>query len=254
MKLRLYFEKLGSQAYKTVEPMVERLHGSAIQKLFKAIENGRKSKVRHLIKEADVNLTNDNGDTPLIHAARNCRDVSILQILLNAKADAKKANNRGETPLMAAAERGNERSVNVLICHIRNNAIRSEFKPKLKSRQERLELIRRFREDKKCDTVAEFINQTDNNGETALVKAIRNGKLGVFKLLISCGADLDIKTSDGNTLLMVAVQNKRNKIANVLLEKGADIEARNDYGESVFTIAEKNDDMGLWKTMARKRR
>jgi uncharacterized membrane protein YgcG len=62
--------------------------------------------VRELLKAAnvDVNKANNDGDTPLIYAARNGHAEVVRELLKAANVDVKKANNDGDTPLTCALQ------------------------------------------------------------------------------------------------------------------------------------------------------
>jgi serine/threonine-protein phosphatase 6 regulatory ankyrin repeat subunit B len=58
----------------------------------------------------DVNARDEQGNTPLIEAARGGHD-EVVQILLVAKADARAKNRDGKTALMLASEGGHDQVV-----------------------------------------------------------------------------------------------------------------------------------------------
>ena len=69
-----------------------------------AIEGSLADYYRELISEgADVNAKDDNGSTPLMHAALNSKTPEIVNLLIEAGADVNAKDDTGKTPLMDAA-------------------------------------------------------------------------------------------------------------------------------------------------------
>jgi ankyrin repeat protein len=67
-----------------------------------------------------------------------------------------------------------------------------------------------------------FINETDTNGETALMAACKKGNKDIVKLLLEKGADVNIRKYKNNrTALMFACRSGNIDIINELLIKGA---------------------------------
>jgi ankyrin repeat protein len=62
---------------------------------------------------ANVNVTDEHGNTALIEAARNGHDRVVL-VLLNAGADLKVKNDDGKTALMLASQGGHEDTARAL--------------------------------------------------------------------------------------------------------------------------------------------
>ena len=83
--------------------------------LLRAASAGNADTVRALLASpnVDVNGTDDQGNTPLIQAARFGHD-EVVRALLIAKADVKIKNNEGKTALTVAAEGGHDQTVAVL--------------------------------------------------------------------------------------------------------------------------------------------
>ncbi len=85
------------------------------QELLIAVREGKPDTVKALLsaRDTDVNATDENGDTPLIEAARLGHD-EIARALLAAGADYKMRDKNGKTPLMLAAVGGHDDVVHVL--------------------------------------------------------------------------------------------------------------------------------------------
>lgn len=83
--------------------------------LFRAARAGNADTVRTLLAtpNVDVNGVDEQGNTPLIEAARLGHD-EVVTALLIGKADAKVKNNDGKTALMLASEAGHNDTVRVL--------------------------------------------------------------------------------------------------------------------------------------------
>ncbi|HUS09163.1 MAG TPA: ankyrin repeat domain-containing protein [Pyrinomonadaceae bacterium] len=83
--------------------------------LLRAARAGNADTVRSLLSSpnVDVNGVDENGNTPLIEAARFGHD-EVVTALLIAKADVNSKNDEGKTALMLAAEAGHDETVRVL--------------------------------------------------------------------------------------------------------------------------------------------
>jgi ankyrin repeat protein len=85
------------------------------EELMLAVREGKPDTVKALLaaRDTDVNATDENGDTPLIEAARLGHD-HIARALLAAGADYKVHDRNGKTPLMLAVLGGHDEVVRVL--------------------------------------------------------------------------------------------------------------------------------------------
>ena len=83
------------------------------------------------------------------------------------------------------------------------------------------------------------VNAKTNDGDTALMSAALEGHADVVKLLIDKGSDVNAKTNDGWSALMAAVLEERIDIVRVLMNKGADVNAKtNDGGTALMAAAQ----------------
>lgn len=71
------------------------------------------------------------------------------------------------------------------------------------------------------------VNQTDSDGDTALIMATVNGYAALVKLLIAAHANPDLQNSSGVTALMEAVWGNNSTIVNMLLDAHADVNLKN---------------------------
>jgi ankyrin repeat protein len=72
------------------------------------------------------------------------------------------------------------------------------------------------------------INKVGKHGNSALMKASREGNIEVVKELIALGADLSIKNVDGNSALWNACFGNSYECFHALVEAGIDINSQND--------------------------
>lgn len=76
------------------------------------------------------------------------------------------------------------------------------------------------------------VNARDSEGETALLKAARNGQDSAVEVLIRAGADVNVPDSYGRTPLHFAAETLVMKSAEALLPCGARVNARDSWGRS----------------------
>ena len=142
---------------------------------------------------ADPNMTDLNGETPLIAAIRSNPSPNNLNILLDYGAEPNKTTKYGDAPLHFAAMNNNyasERVVQVLI-----------------------------------DAGAD-LNMANIMGMTPLHKAAQYGREEVVKLMIDSGADQNKTNDEGKTPLDLAPENDRQQVVNILTGEGPPLQPR----------------------------
>lgn len=65
------------------------------------------------------------------------------------------------------------------------------------------------------------VNLKDDDGWTPIIQAVHNNSLEFVKLLVEAGADVNSQTNEGLTPLRIAEQRNAHDIANYLISKGA---------------------------------
>lgn len=85
------------------------------------------------------------------------------------------------------------------------------------------------------------VDATDEDGETALMRASDEGLSGAVQLLIKHGADVNRKDEDGRTPLMFAADEGHTEVVKELISAGADVNARDEDGETALKKAEDED-------------
>ncbi len=159
--------------------------------LMLASKRGLVDLVRSLIKRgADVNANNSNGGTPLMYAAI-AGNTDIGRMLIEDDADTKARGSNGWSPLMVAAAKGHSPFVRLLLENGADvNAIdvygwtplaRASFE----KRNEVVGII--------VSVPGADIDARDDQGATALHHAASVGAIRIIELLLSAGANRNIK-------------------------------------------------------------
>jgi hypothetical protein len=187
------------------------------QRLIKACKMGKKAKdlVRKLLKEgADVNVRDEQGWTPLHHAAMRGA-ASVVLLLLEKGADVNARASDGATPLHMAAAYSNPNVVDLLI-------------------------------SKGAD-----VNAKDNSGRTPLHYAVMNSSLSTVELLLSRKANPNAADNEGRTPLHYAVEREAISIVKYLIKKHANINIRDKYGKTPLDIAHEKSNLRITTMLAR---
>ena len=158
-------------------------------------ENGKVEAVKLLIAaKSDVNATDRMGGTPLMWAAA-LGSPETVQALIEAGATVNIADKNGLTPLLWAASTGDPRTVELLV-------------------------------QSKADLAA----QDNLTGDTALMRAARNGKIESLKALLAAKAEIEAKNRQGMTPWLIAAASGKAEKLQALKEAGANVNATDARG------------------------
>lgn len=78
-----------------------------------------------------------------------------------------------------------------------------------------------------------------------LVTAAEEGNFDVVTALLDAGANIDQTDDEENTALIKAVTNEHNKIVKKLIDAGADVNITNNYEETALSLARDNENRYL---------
>jgi ankyrin repeat protein len=92
-----------------------------------------------------------------------------------------------------------------------------------------------------------MINERDENTDTALMRASKEGGFTSVKRLVEDGADLNLKGLEDYTALLYATGNDEYEIVKYLISRGADMKCATEYGENLFDTALDNGDFDIIK-------
>ena len=205
------------------------------------------TQVRTLIEAgADVNLRNKDGLTPLMMASKMGR-IEVVKLLLKAKADVNARQSNGWSALFAAAA-GNH--VEVVRCLTENGA---ELNTKDTSGRALLGLAAYAGYDAIVGILLENGAEVDTrNGrtqETPLIAACQEGHVGVAKLLLEHGADVNAERRDGANALHMATWNEHADVVRILLPYNPNPNMRGPQVKTLLMWACEKNNLELFEAL-----
>lgn len=144
---------------------------------------------------ADINVTNNNLETPLLNAV-NTNNYYMVEVLLDKDALINLADREGSSPLHVAIIDGDLKMCNLLVKHGAN------------------------------------VNATNRKGEIPLHVSASHGDIKGVQFMLEHGADID-KESDCGTPLYQAISNGYLDIVGYLIAEGADFDEMDPDGGTV---------------------
>lgn len=146
-----------------------------------AMQFGFKGRAATTLKDANRDARDANGDGALHYAVRGANGTALVD-LLRAGIDARLPGANGATPIILAADLGYAGFVQALVPFSN-------------------------------------LEQVDDGGFTALLRAVQNGRLDIVRNLVAAGADLAAKTKDGDGALELAAMANASELLAWLLDE-----------------------------------
>ncbi len=184
-----------------------------------ALEGSESAMIALLKANVHVNLTDNEGTTPLIDAT-STNHPRLVTLLLEAGADVNVLGYNSTAALHQAANNGELSIAKAL-----------------------------FEKGAKVDPVA----GEEWDFSTPLHLAAENGHLEVVELLIEKGADVNKRRSEGNTALLLTCSSGSLACLERLIKGNARIDARNDTKQTCFHLAAMNGYSDILETLVQKR-
>ena len=95
-----------------------------------------------------------------------------------------------------------------------------------------------IRNIQKYPSIKEIADSCNQNGKSALMLAVWEGREDIVRLFVQNRANLNIADKDGRTALMLAIWRENLTIVKLLVQSGADISIKNKEGLVADDIAE----------------
>jgi len=177
------YKSIENERLSTLKKLFDKTGRYKPNAIFSAVneENDLKLIEAILIEEADANLMNEQGQTPLVKAIL-LKSQSIINLLINYKANVNLPCH-GVSPLMLAAQEG--------LTYIAVSLIKA----------------------------GADINDHSGDGMTALMLAAREGHADIIELLLSVNVNIKATTVKGATALSIAQQFEHEEVVQ-LIENG----------------------------------
>lgn len=210
------------------------------QSLIQECERGNEKKIIELIDNgADVNVKDENGNTPLILLCKN-RSVTVdtMKYLVDKGADIYRKNNKRDNPLTIACHMGDRQMINLLL----------KNKEKIKNVYDSLGLSvlnilckknkgRFIISIEKLIKKGADVNGKDENGMTPLLMACYFPNDTVVNHLVKQRkVNVNITNKDGDSPIMIAGYFNNLNIIKILNEHHADLSLKNKNGDTFSTI------------------
>lgn len=229
------------------EKLVAACHHS-LPKLFHLVsrdQDGKQSFDFLLDYGMDVNVTDDEGNTPLHYAIQNGR-VEAVQELLAKGASVNATNHLGETPLFFARYCFPEEMAEILNLLLKHNADcclkDSEGRTLLSHLLDERQASAKIQGPVEC-LIAHGAKLSDPK---LLVGAVMCNSFQLVKDMIAHGVDVNVKSDRGTTPLHAAVQERCSfELCTYLIEKGADASIPDDGGFAAIYHIIRNQDLKL---------
>lgn len=208
-KWRKYMKKAKKNNSQSYEKFVE---------LLDAIDNKEKTKVYFLLKDGiDVNLTNENGRTPLM-AAITTNDLDLVRVVVEAGADLEmKARDKETALLYACRATKNKDIVEYLIDKGADTKARNQYNDNALFISAEYNKNWQITEYLLDTGIYDIDDQGDIQKYTPLMAAARYNDDNTINLLLDKGAKLFTKDKSGWTPIFHAAANEHDDPTNLLM-------------------------------------
>lgn len=185
---------------------------------------------------AGIDIVDKFGNTPLCLAASK-GNLGVVKILIKRGADILVTNRKDKDALQLAKENSHDHIAEYLEQHLKDR-----YQENDNIFQARLDLIAAICSNdqaavKKLIAGKVNLNFLDNDGESALSFAAKNGYYVIVKMLLEAGADVNLTNRDGSTALLNAIYQDRHEVITLLLKHHADANLADLNGVTPIVIA-----------------
>uniref|UniRef100_A0A665WF93 Euchromatic histone-lysine N-methyltransferase 1a n=1 Tax=Echeneis naucrates TaxID=173247 RepID=A0A665WF93_ECHNA len=208
-----------------------------MRQLYISAKQGDLQKVIHLLvdgKDPNFLMEGQNKRTPL-HAAAAEGHHEICHMLVQAGANLDMFDEEQRTPLMVACENNHLDTVNYLLragAAISHKDIMGFTCLHLAAKLGHYDIVHHL-----LSKASKYINCQDDGGWTPITWAIEHKHKELVHLLLTRGADVNIRDKEENVCLHWAALSGCDDIAQALLEAHCDLNAINVHGDSPLHVA-----------------
>ena len=235
-------------------------HGSVREILRKVVVDGRADVVRELLDRYDTDIDEryENGRTLLSLAVgipgaeSRPGGLEIVEMLLDRDADPDPVDDTGSTPLVEAIVFRHWRIVRKLVARAVNvdrvakGDGNTPFTLAVCCGCPAV-IIRELAEQ------GALLNHVMHDGDTVLLHCVHmfnNNRMGILKVLLECGVDVDCVDRKCNTPLIIAIKKKKGIVlVRQLLASGAEVDCRDSWGDTPLAIAACGGDLEVVKEL-----
>ncbi|MGB0892965.1 MAG: ankyrin repeat domain-containing protein [Parashewanella sp.] len=203
--------------------------------IYRAVEANHKALAKLLIGfNANTELADDNGLTPLHYATKHCP--TMIVTLLNNGANPLTFDNQGRSPLHQAAANGDFKLMETFLEKVKHIYADEVAKGYLERKskdgttlacitarcalpydQDGIEVLKTLKK------VNVDLNHSDNQKQTPLMHACRKGNYHLTNWLVEQQVALDSKDARGMTAVMIAAEQGKIEIVKLLINAGANV-------------------------------
>ena len=246
----LHYAVLGDCSKEVIQAIIN--HGAVVNAkckknitaLMRACGKGNRDAINVLLNAgADPNINDSDGDTCLHYAAGGPCSKDVIQEIINHVADVNAKSKNNTTALMRACQKGNIDAINVLInAGADPNIVDANINTCLHHVaglyfcKDVLQAIISYGVD---------VDATNNNNETALMKACSKGNIDAVNILLNAGADPNVVDAYGDTCLHYAVGLLcSHEVLQAIVNSGVNANAVNSNNNTAFmkALLEDNND------------
>ncbi|XP_071086322.1 ankyrin-3-like, partial [Haliotis cracherodii] len=197
-------------------------------------------------KGGDMSLVNNSGDNILHQACRGGDEGTVKRVLAQDKVDINSRDKRGWTPVVVAALARHGELVDFLVkkgadMSSVNNSGDNILHQACSGGD--VEIVKRILALEKVD-----INSRDQNGETPVMMAARDGHVQLVEVLVKKGADMSLVNNGGDNILHQACKGGDiETVKEVLAQDKLDINSRGKTGQTPVMKAARAGYGGLVK-------
>lgn len=220
------------------------------EKSFHAAARARDMMAINAFLDAGINpnaRSESDGRTALIDAAAR-GDLEVVNVLVARGADVNVRDDQGYTPLLHAIEARHEQIEQVLLHHPKLdpnakglNGITALGSYTWRDRKDAVQKLLELGAD---------ANAQDNDGDSALHGAAQSGNVEILNILLARGANANLKNKVGGTPLMWAAVFGNEEATRRLLESGADPSLKDAEGKTARDWAIKNNRAGVVRLLS----